>query len=182
MPKPIIKILLSSCVAVETILLLCGAGCSKGQEETSRNLIGCLVMDGCGDVKSCSFFENGKKRELEQIYLHLLFDNYKESTGWPGELGDDSFGHGFGVEIELNNGNKYNTMVLYEPVKHVISLQVNRGLFDDPFILSTKLVNLSQIEMAEKLFEIRPTKEALKGSLKSDPQLRLRQLAGQPFK
>ena len=65
-------------------------------------------------------------------------------------------------------------MVLYEPIKHVISLEVNRGLLDDPFILSTKLINLSQIEMAEKLFEVRPTMEALNGSFKNAPHSRLR--------
>ena len=78
MSKLIIKNLLSGFVIVETIFLLCRAGCSGPQKNAPQNLIGSLVMNGCGDIKSCSFFENGKKESLRKyIFIYYLITTKK---------------------------------------------------------------------------------------------------------
>ena len=118
-------------------------------------LVGTLVLHGDDGVKDCAIWKNGVKHTLDRDQIKAVF-NFGFSTFAFINQGTNGVGPEFPIEFHLINGTRVETMIDYEPTKHIVTLDVYGGFVRDVEFLSTKLTDLHQIELVDSLLSTAP--------------------------
>jgi len=113
-------------------------------------LVGTLVLHGDDGVKDCVIWKNGVKHTLDRDQIKAVF-NFGFSTFAFINQGTNGVGPEFPIEFHLVNGTRVETMIDYEPTKHIVTLDVYGGFIRDADFLSTKLTDPNQIEVVGSL-------------------------------
>lgn len=119
-------------------------------EDRDLYLAGSLVLHGGGGVKDCAIWRNGVKNTLDRDQINAVF-NFGSSTFSFINQGTNGVGSEFPIEFRLVNGTRVETMIDYEPTKHIVTLDVYGGFVRDVEFLSTKLTDMHQIELVSSL-------------------------------
>jgi hypothetical protein len=127
----------------------------KRMSDSGLCLVGTLVLRGDEGVKDCVVWKNGIKHTLDQDQIKAVF-NFGSSTFAFINQGANGVGHEFPIEFHLVNGVNVETMIDYEPTKHIVTLDVYGGFGKDVEFLSTKLTDQHQIELVGSLLSTAP--------------------------